>query len=190
MFWSSSCASNLAALFSSQVCVTLSWSLLLGKKSFGKGPGEQNTLSLGKAGGYTHICIYPQPLPAYQPPLHYKAEELSPALTSCQVSILFPCLALLEVIFCFTHSGLNPNHSQDDKNCDGLLFTLCRFHSKVSRCKGKQGSTGGLSGHNHRAAAGNTKLSSTAHTLLSAVQTLWGYSSSEGMGDRGKMLAR
>lgn len=124
-FWSSSCASNLAALFSPQLCITLSWSLPLGKKSFRKSAGEQNTVSLGKAGGFTHIthiCVQPRPLPAHQLPLYHKAEDLSPALTSCQVSILFPRLTLLEVIFCFTCSRLNPNHSQDDKSCDHLLF--------------------------------------------------------------------
>lgn len=64
MFWSSSCASSLAALFSPQLYITLSWSLLLWKKSFRKTPGEQNTLSLNKAGGCTHqvyilsSCLY------------------------------------------------------------------------------------------------------------------------------------
>lgn len=132
-FWSSSCALNLAALFSPQLCVTLSWSLPLGKKSFMKSPGEQNTLSLGKAGGYTRICVHPRPLPAHQPSLHHKAEDFSPAPMSWRVSILFPGLTLMEVTFCCTCSRLNPNHSQDDKSCDRLLFTLHRFHSELSR---------------------------------------------------------
>lgn len=187
-FLNSSCASNLAALFSPQLCVTLSWSLLLGKKSFRKSLGEQNMLSLGKAGEYICICVYPQLLPAHQPLLHRKAEELSPALMSCWVSILSSHSTLLELIFCFTCLRINQSHNY--KSYDGLLFTLHRFHSKLSRHEGGQGSTGGLRGYTDGAGEWNTKLSSSTCTLLSAVQTLWGQNSSESMGYISKRLDR
>lgn len=187
-FGNSSCASNLAALFSPQLRITPSQSLLLGKKSFRKSPGEQYTLSLGKAGEYTSICVHPQPLPAHEPLLHHKAEELGQALMSCWVSILSSHPTSLELLFCFTCSRINQSHNY--KNYECLLFTVHRFHSKLSRHKGGQGSTGGLSGYTHRAGEWNTKLSSSACTLLSAVQTLWGHNSSESTGDRSKILAR
>lgn len=101
MFWSSSCASNLAALFSPQLYITLSWSLLLWKKSFRKTPGEQNTLSLNEAEGYTHqvyilsSCLYIC--------LHFTS---GPNPHILPVSILFPRLPLLEVIFCLIFSRL------------------------------------------------------------------------------------
>lgn len=147
MFWSSSCASNLPALFFPQLYISLSWSLLLWKKSFRKTPREQNTLSLNTAGGYTYqvyilsSCLYIC--------LHLRAKPSHPAMSH---------LTLLEVIFCLTYSRLYPNQSQDDKSCDIFLFTPHRFHSKRSKCKGRRGSTGGCRDNTPRAAQGNTEL--------------------------------
>lgn len=118
---SSSCASNLAALFSPQLYVTLSWSLLLWQKSFRKTPGEQNTHSLSKEGGYTHqvyilsSCLYIC--------LHLRAKPSYPAMS---------CLTLLEVIFCLPYSRLYPNHSQDDKSFPCLLCTGCTANGACS----------------------------------------------------------
>lgn len=81
--------------------------------------------------------------------LHLRAKPSHPAM--CH-------LILLEAIFCLTYSRLYPNQLQDDKSCDNFLFTLPRFHSRRSRCKGRRGSTGGCSDSTPRAARGNTML--------------------------------
>lgn len=90
------------------------------------------------------ICAHPQPLPASSLHLTIRLRSYAPHVLPC---LLFLHLTLLEVMFCFTHSRLNPNFSRDDKSCDSLLSTLRGFRSKLSWGNGRQGSTGGSGGN-------------------------------------------